>query len=87
MTCAHTAVRDRSGMSTRVEIRVRGPVAPEDAERLGLRAYAQPAQTVLRGVLADRPALHGALARILDDGLDLVSVRRLPPVPPRARQG
>src|SRR4051812_9554706 len=83
VTCAHTAARDRLGVSTRVEIRVRGPVALEDADRLGLRAYAEPAETVLRGALADRPALHGALTRILDDGLELISVRRLPHVPPR----
>jgi hypothetical protein len=63
---------------SRIEIRVRGPVALEDADRLGLQAYAEPAGTVLRGAVADRPALHGALERILADGLELIQVRRLP---------
>jgi hypothetical protein len=66
-------------MKSRVEIRVRGPIALEDADRLGLRAYAEPAETVLRGTVADRPALHGALERLLADGLELIEVRRLPP--------
>ena len=61
-----------------LEIRVRGPVALEDADRLGLVAEAAPAATVLRGAVEDRPALHGALTRILADGLELIEVRRLP---------
>jgi hypothetical protein len=61
-----------------LEIRVRGPVALEDADRLGLQAEVVPAATVLRGPVADRPALHGALERILADGLELIDVRRLP---------
>jgi hypothetical protein len=61
-----------------LEIRVRGPVALEDADRLGLRAEAAPRQTVLRGAVVDRPALHSALDRILADGLELISVRPLP---------
>jgi hypothetical protein len=61
-----------------LEIRVRGPIALEDADRLGLRAEAAPPQTVLRGTVADRPALHSALDRILADGLELISVRPLP---------
>jgi hypothetical protein len=65
-------------MCRRIEIRVRGPVALEDADRLGLRAYAEPAETVLRGTVADRPALHGALERLLADGLELIEVRQLP---------
>ena len=61
-----------------LEIRVRGPIALEDADRLGLRAEAVPPQTVLRGTVVDRPALHAALDRILADGLELISVRPLP---------
>ena len=61
-----------------LEIRVRGPVALEDADRLGLRAETAPVATVLRGTVADRPALHGALERIRADGLELIEVRRLP---------
>ena len=33
---------------------------------------------MLRGAVADRPALHGALERLLADGLELIEVRRLP---------
>jgi hypothetical protein len=61
-----------------LEIRVRGPVALEDADRLGLRAETGPVATVLRGQVADKPALHGALERIRADGLELIEVRRLP---------
>jgi hypothetical protein len=67
--------------TTRIEIRVRGAVAPEDAERLGPQAHAAPRETVLRGTLADRSALHGALERILAEGLELISVRPLPELP------
>ena len=65
-------------MTRRIEIRVRGPVALEDADQLGLRAYTEPGDTVLRGAVADRPALHGILQRLFDDGLELIEVRRLP---------
>ena len=65
-------------MTSRIEIRVRGPVALEDADKLGLRAYAEPGDTVLRGAVADRPALHGILERLLADGLELIEVRRIP---------
>ncbi|MCE3550700.1 hypothetical protein LWC33_04425 [Pseudonocardia sp. RS11V-5] len=36
-------------------------------------------QTVLTGPLADQAALHGALARIRDLGVPLLSVRQLEP--------
>jgi len=61
-----------------LEIRVRGRVTLEDVGRLGLRAEAAPVATVLRVRVADKPALHGALDRILAEGLELVDVRRLP---------
>jgi hypothetical protein len=67
-------------MTRRVEIRVRGPVALEDADRLGLLAHTAPLETVLRGSVADRPALLGVLDRLFADGLELVEVRRLPTV-------
>jgi hypothetical protein len=35
--------------------------------------------TVISGLLADQPALHGLLAKIRDLGLCLISVRRLDP--------
>jgi hypothetical protein len=48
----------------------------------GLVATAGPAgQTVLTGPLADQAALHGALARIRDLGVPLLSVRQLEPPP------
>jgi hypothetical protein len=61
-----------------MEIRVRGPVRVEVADRLGLRASVAPAGTVLRGAVADRPALHGVLERLRGAGLELIEVRRLP---------
>jgi hypothetical protein len=34
-------------------------------------------ETVIRGLLADQPALHGLLAKVRDLGLCLISVRRV----------
>jgi hypothetical protein len=65
-------------VTPRVEIRVRGPVRAEEAARLGLHASVAPAGTVLRGAVADRPALHGVLERLRAQGLELIEVRRLP---------
>ena len=65
-------------MSQHIEIRVRGAVRVDDADRLGLRASIAPVGTVLRGALVDRPALHGVLERLRLVGLELVEVRRLP---------
>jgi hypothetical protein len=65
-------------MTPRVEIRVRGPVRMEVAERLGLRASVAPEVTVLRGAVPDRPALHGVLERLRAQGIELIDVRRLP---------
>jgi hypothetical protein len=36
-------------------------------------------QTLLSGMLADQPALHGILDKVRDLGLSIVAVRRLPP--------
>ena len=65
-------------MTPRVEIRVRGPVRMEVAERLGLQASVAPEVTVLRGAVPDRPALHGVLERLRAQGVELIDVRRLP---------
>ena len=68
-------------MTSIVEIRVRGTLPEHAAERLGLTATAEPADTVLRGTVTDRPALLGVLDRLRCNGLELVDVRRLPDVP------
>ena len=65
-------------MTRRLEIRVRGTLPADAAEQLGLRASVRPAETVLRGRLADRPALHGVLDRLGANGIEVVEVRRLP---------
>jgi len=65
-------------MTPRVEIRVRGPVRMEVAERFGLQASVAPVVTVLRGPVPDRPALHGVLERLRAQGVELIDVRRLP---------
>jgi hypothetical protein len=43
----------------------------------GLRVSGQGEETVIRGLLADQPALHGVLTKVRDLGLCLISVRRL----------
>jgi len=65
-------------MPRRVEIRIRGTVPAEVAERLGLKATVEPVETVLRGAIVDRPALHGVLDRLRTSGHELIEVRRLP---------
>lgn len=37
----------------------------------------QPAQTVIRGPVADQAALHGIMNRLQSVGLELIEVRRL----------
>jgi hypothetical protein len=65
-------------MSRRLEIRVRGTLPADAAEQLGLSASVQPADTVLRGRIVDRPALHGVLDRLRVNGIEVIEVRRLP---------
>jgi hypothetical protein len=43
----------------------------------GLQITGQGEETVICGLLADQPALHGLLTKIRDLGLCLISVRRL----------
>jgi hypothetical protein len=45
----------------------------------GLRVEHQGDETLLSGVLADQPALHGVLDKVRDLGLCIIVVRRLPP--------
>jgi hypothetical protein len=70
-------------MTRNVEIRVRGTLPPDAAERLGLTVTVEPADTVLRGPLADRQALHGVLDRLRCNEIELIGVRRLPSPPER----
>jgi len=43
----------------------------------GLQVSGQGEETVICGLLADQPALHGLLTKVRDLGLCLISVRRL----------
>jgi hypothetical protein len=43
----------------------------------GLQISGQGEETVICGLLADQPALHGLLTKVRDLGLCLISVRRL----------
>jgi hypothetical protein len=66
-------------MSLLYEIRIRGRVGEHLAEALGLATVVEPADTVLRGPVADQEDLHGILARLQEMGLELIEIRRLPP--------
>jgi hypothetical protein len=62
-------------------IRVRGRLGKTMLSAFpGLQARACGVDTVLTGPLADRAAVHGVLAQIEALGLELLEVRRLPPV-------
>ena len=65
-------------MTRQLEIRVRGAVPADAAARLGLFASTPRGETVLRGRVADRPALHGVLDRLCANGIEVIEVRRLP---------
>jgi len=67
-----------SGWPARYEIRVDGVLDDRWADWFGgLQVSSEGTQTVIVGVLADQPALHGVLAKIRDLGLCLISARRL----------
>ena len=62
-------------------IRVRGHLGQTIRSAFpALQARASGGDTVLTGPLPDRAALHGVLAEIEALGLELLEVRRLPPV-------
>jgi hypothetical protein len=65
-------------MTRNVEIRVRGTLPADAAERLGLTATVERTDTILRGPLADRPALLGVLDRLRCNGIELIDMRRIP---------
>ena len=67
-----------SGGPARYEIRVKDVLDSRwTAWFDGLQVIGQGEETVICGLLADQPALHGLLAKIRDLGLCLISVRRL----------
>ncbi len=68
------------GWPARYEIRVDGVLDDLWAGWFeGLQVNSEGTQTVIVGLLADQPALHGLLAKIRDLGLCLILVRRLGP--------
>ena len=67
-----------SGGPARYEIRVKGVLDSRwTAWFDGLQVIDEGEETVICGLLADQPALHGLLTKIRDLGLCLVCVRRL----------
>jgi len=67
-----------SGGPARYEIRVVGVLDGRWAAWFdGLQISGQGQETVMCGLLADQPALHGLLTKVRDLGLCLISVRRL----------
>jgi len=65
----------------RYRIRVRGHLGQTIRSAFpALQARESGGDTVLTGPLPDRAALHGVLAEIEALGLELLKVRRLPPV-------
>jgi hypothetical protein len=72
------------GRPGRYEIRVDGVLDDHWAGWFGgLQVTRDGAETVISGLLADQPALHGLLAKVRDLGLSLISVRRLDASGPR----
>jgi len=73
-------------MAARYEIRVAGVLDGRWAAWFnGLQISGQGEETVICGLLADQPALHGLLTKVRDLGLYLIAVRRLdagPNLPP-----
>jgi hypothetical protein len=62
----------------RYEIRLRGRLSEPVLESFeGMEAVERPAETILRGSVADQAALHGLLDRAEAMGLELIGVRRL----------
>jgi hypothetical protein len=67
-----------SGRPARYEIRVKDVLDSRwTAWFDGLQVIGEGEETVICGLLADQPALHGLLTKIRDLGLCLISVRRL----------
>jgi hypothetical protein len=72
------AAMTASGGPARYEIRVAGVLDGRWAAWFGgLQISGQGEETVICGLVADQPALHGLLTKVRDLGLCLISVRRL----------
>jgi hypothetical protein len=72
------AGRSASGGPAWYEIRVAGVLDSRWGAWLdGLQISGRGEETVICGLLADQPALHGLLTKVRDLGLCLISVRRL----------
>jgi hypothetical protein len=71
-------VASPSGVAARYEIRVKSVLDRRWAAWFdALQVIGEGEETVISGLLADQPALHGLLAKIRDLGLCLISVHRL----------
>jgi hypothetical protein len=67
-----------SGWPAQYEIRVAGVLGDQwTAWFGGLQVSGQGEDTVICGLVADQPALHGLLTKVRDLGLCLISLRRL----------
>lgn len=67
-----------SGSPTYYEIRVEAILDSRWAAWFeDLQVQSDGTETVISGLLADQPALHGLLVKVRDLGLCLISVRRL----------
>ena len=67
-----------SGWPAQYEVRVAGVLDDRWATWFdGLQVSGQGEETVICGLAADQPALHGLLTKVRDLGLCLISVRRL----------
>ena len=65
-------------MPRNVEIRIRGTLPARRGRATRPEGTPVPGDTILRGPLADRPALLGVLDRLRCNGIELIDVRRLP---------
>jgi hypothetical protein len=64
----------------RADLRVKGRLTPTLRAALSpLEAMDAGAETLLLGLVADRAALHGFIARIEALGLELIELKQLPP--------
>ena len=70
---ASSAARTKRTFEVRVERRL-GPASAALFPEFAVR-HESDGSTVLTGVLPDQAALHGALARVRDLGLELIEVR------------